>query len=101
MITRSMVASARWVTSTADANSIHASLASAAGELAHSHDSCDDFCRKFRKLAALGKSKFRITPPGGSTHGTRQSASAKSITGVFQAQCPSGEKDPVYSPSQF
>src|SRR5260370_14736780 len=97
MITRSTVASARWVTATEDASSIRASLASAAGDIGLTLVSSDDFRHKLHELAAPGKSIFFSAPPMIEPNGMRRSASAKSITGVFQAQCQFLE----LSPSEF
>src|SRR5882762_348744 len=71
MITRSMVASGRWVTATKDANSIHASLASAAGELGRTHVSSDDSRGMLNALAAPGKSILLTATPMLQTEGTQ------------------------------
>src|SRR5436309_15075879 len=85
MITRSMVASGRWVTATKDANSIHASLASAAGEIGRTHVSSDGSRGMHHERADLAHRDVDASNGGNATI-----SAAKSITGVFQAQCHSG-----------
>src|SRR5713101_8939827 len=88
-MTRSTVASVRWVTATEDANSILASLTSAGEKPYRTHFPADDFTARStcRRLPLVHRS-FSTAPTLTRLNGSERIVTAKFITGQCQSQRP-------------